>query len=146
MGIECLIYTLIPERSKIMGDQDDNRYAVALTDDLFFSSKIREAAKINNVTVDFVKNPDGLIDKLASHPPSLLVVDLNMKKIKPLELIKELKITAGLKDIPVIGYLPHVEKHLKNKAIEAGYDVVLPRSRFSREVGDILRQYVKIQN
>lgn len=124
-----------------MGGQDDNRYAVALTDDMFFSSKIREAAKTNNVIVDFVKNPDGLIDKLVSHPPSLLVVDLNFKKLNPLEIIKELKLTPGLKDIPVIGYLPHVEKDLKNKAVKAGCDIVLPRSRFSREVGEILKRY-----
>ncbi|MEQ9618696.1 MAG: response regulator [Deltaproteobacteria bacterium] len=127
-----------------MNSRDDNGYAVAVSGDLFFSSKIRQAAKINNVVVDFVKNPDGLIDKLASRPPSLLVVDLNYKKIEPLELIKVLKITPGLKDIPVIGYLPHVEKDLKNKAVEAGYDIVLPRSRFSREVGDILKRYTGI--
>lgn len=124
-----------------MNDQLDKKYAVAVTDDMFFSSKIREAAKTNNVIVEFVKNPDGLIDKLVSRPPSLLVVDLSSKKMEPLEIIKELKLTPGLKGIPVIGYLSHVEKDLKDKAVEAGYDIVLPRSRFSREVGEILKRY-----
>ena len=122
----------------------DKRYAVAVTDDLFFFSKIREAAKTNNVIVDFVKNPEGLIGKLLLRPPSLLVVDLNYKKAEPMELIKELKLTPELKNIPVIGYLSHVEKDLKNKAVEAGYDSVLPRSRFSREVGLILKKYAEI--
>ncbi len=38
----------------------------------------------------------------------------------------------------MIGYLPHVAKELAARVLDAGYDQVLPRSKFSRELADIL--------
>lgn len=122
-------------------DKADEKYAAVLTDDVFFSSKIREAAKSRGLSADFIKSPDGLIERLASHPPSLIIIDLKCKKFEPVRLIREIKSNPSLKGISTIGYLPHVEAGLKRMASEAGYDEVLPRSRFAREAGEILMKF-----
>ncbi len=124
-----------------MSDRNNERYVVAVTDDLFFSSKIREAALSSGITAEFIKVHVGLIEKLVSHTPSLLILDLHSRKFDAVELIREIKNVPALKDIPVIGYLPHVETDLKKRANEAGCDVVLARSRFSNEVRQILAQF-----
>jgi len=113
---------------------------VAVLDDMFFSSKIKEAAKSTGANVEILKNTNGLIEALTSSPPSLIIVDLNFKKLIPLEFIGELKSSADLKNVPTLGYLPHVERELKKEAIKAGYDFVMPRSRFVREIRDILNK------
>jgi hypothetical protein len=43
----------------------------------------------------------------------------------------------------VIGYLPHLAKELAARVLDAGYDQVLPRSRLSRELADILSGITK---
>jgi CheY-like chemotaxis protein len=122
-------------------DKADEKYAAVLTDDVFFSSKIREAAKSLGLVVDFIKSTDGLIERLALHPPSLIIIDLTCGKLEPVPLIREIKSNPSLKGISMIGYLPHVETDLKRTASEAGCDEVLPRSRFAREAGEIMRRF-----
>ena len=100
-----------------------------------------EAAKSTGLNVEILKNTNGLIEALTSSPPSLIIVDLNFKKLIPLAFIGELKSSADLKNVPTLGYLPHVERELKKEAINAGYDFVMPRSRFSRELKQILKEY-----
>jgi len=114
---------------------------VAVLDDMFFSSKIREAAKSTGTNVEFVKNSSGLIENLASAPPTLIIIDLNSKKLSPLELIKELKSSQELQTITTLGYLSHVQDELRKEALLTGFDVVIPRSRFSRELVAILKEY-----
>jgi PleD family two-component response regulator len=117
------------------------RYAAVLTNDIFFSSKIREAAKSNGIAVEFIKGKDGLIDRLLSRPPSVIILDLSCRKLNPVRLIGEIKSTGPLKGIPMIGYLPHMDTDLKNEAVKEGCDTLLPRSRFAREAGEILRKF-----
>lgn len=114
---------------------------VAVLDDIFFASKIREAAKSTGVNVEILKNTNGLIESLTSASPTLIIVDLNSKKFNALDLIEELKTSQKLKNISTLGYLPHVQEELKKEAIEAGFDIVMPRSRFSRELKQILKEY-----
>ena len=66
--------------------------------------------------------------------------NLNFKKVEPMELIKDIKSSDKLNSIPVIGYFSHVQTDLKKEASQAGYDFVIPRSRFVRELGDILNK------
>ena len=35
--------------------------------------------------------------------------------------------------LPSIGFYPHVDVEVRRRALEAGYDVVVPRSRMARE-------------
>lgn len=114
---------------------------IAILDDLFFNSKIKEAVKPLGLDIEFIKNPNGLTERLRFDKPSLIVLDLNSKSCTPLQIIKDLKSSPVLKDIPILGYLSHVQTDLKEEAAKAGCDVVLPRSKFSRELKEILMKY-----
>ncbi len=114
---------------------------LAVLDDLFFSSKIREAAKTLDIDLEFVKTPDGFKEKILSEKPSLIIFDLNSRAGSPLEIIKSIKSSSELKQIPVIGFLSHVQIELKKEADRAGCDLVIPRSRFSIDLREILRKY-----
>ncbi len=121
-----------------MADNIKRFYAVAILDDIFFASKIREAAQSAGLDMEFIKGADELAEKALSGRPSLVIVDLGSKKINAMQLIGAIKGRDDLKGVRVIGYLPHVEKGLMKEALAAGYDIVLPRSRFSLELIEIL--------
>lgn len=45
-------------------------------------------------------------------------------------------------DIPVIGFYSHVDQETREKAEEAGVDLVIPRSRMARELPDLIARFV----
>jgi hypothetical protein len=113
-------------------------------DDLFFLAKIQETARKLGVKVGFVKADKDIVAKLAGAPddakPSLIVFDLNNANAKPLTLIPKLK-TKLKRGTSVIGFLSHLQGDLKVKALEAGCDMVMPRSAFSQNLPNLLRRH-----
>jgi len=115
----------------------------AFVEDLFFLSKIQETGRKMNVKVEFVKNEKELADRMKTNgveKPSLIIFDLNNANAKPLTLIPKLK-SKLKKETSIIGFLSHVQGDLKQKAHEAGCDMVLPRSAFSQNLPQLLRRH-----
>jgi CheY-like chemotaxis protein len=113
-------------------------------EDLFFLAKIQEAARKIGVKVAFVKADKDIVSRLADVPegsrPSLIVFDLNNVGAKPLTLIPRLK-SKMKRGTSVIGFLSHLQGDLKAKAMEAGCDMVMPRSAFSQNLPNLLRRH-----
>lgn len=103
---------------------------IVVVDDMFFASKIRAVAEALGVEISFPRNKDLLIEK--AREARLILVDLHNQKIDPIELAREL---PGVK---LIGFFSHVETELRQKALAAGYEEVLPRSAFVRDLAKIL--------
>ena len=117
----------MPEKSRIL----------AIVDDMFFAAKIRAAAGAVAREVETVKSLEQL-EKSMANPPSLVIVDLNSERLNPIEAIQSLKSTPSIKEIPVVGFLSHVQVDLKQAAEKAGCDYVVPRSMFSMKLADIV--------
>ena len=103
---------------------------IVVVDDMFFASKIRAVAEAVGVEVSFPRSKDAVIEK--AREARLLIVDLHNQKIDPIELAREL---SGVK---LIGFFSHVETELRQNALAAGYDSVIPRSVFARDLAEIL--------
>jgi PleD family two-component response regulator len=114
------------------------RTVVAAVEDMLFVSKIREAAKAVGIIVNFPRSAEVLLDSISEDPPNLLVVDLHSVRFNAIELAGELKSNESLKTIPLLGFFSHVQTELQRQAIEAGYDQVIPRSVFFRDLASIL--------
>ncbi len=112
-------------------------------EDLFFLAKIQETARKLGIKVGFVKADKEVLAKLTNaeqERPSLIVFDLNNANAKPLTLIPKLR-TKLKKGTSIIGFLSHLQGDLKAKAIEAGCDMVMPRSAFSQNLPNLLRRH-----
>ncbi len=123
-----------------MESQPHNRHVLAVITDLFFSVKIMDAAKKAGMTIELLKDAKQVIEKAALNP-AVIIVDLNLESVDPIKLITKLKGSAELKSTGVIGFLSHVQAELKQKATEAGCDMVLARSAFSQNLPAILKRY-----
>jgi len=107
---------------------------VAYIDDLFFQMKLAETAKQLGLEAKVASNAESLL-QLLDPLPALVIVDLNARS-SPLEAVQRLR--AVEPNLRVVGFLSHVETELAAKARSAGFDEVMPRSRFSMHLPQIL--------
>lgn len=110
---------------------------VALVDDLFFQSKLVETAKHLGVELRTCTTPDAMLAEIEKNPPRLIVVDLNARN-NPLDAVERASASAG--QIPLLGFLSHVQVDLAQKARTAGCHDVMPRSKFTRDMATIFAQ------
>ena len=111
---------------------------IAVVDDMFFAAKIRAVAEALGVEISFPRNKEVLIQKVRETKPRLIVVDLHNQKIDSNALANELKSDEQLRDIRILGFFSHVQTELQRNAIAAGFDQVIPRSVFARDLDKIL--------
>jgi CheY-like chemotaxis protein len=114
------------------------RVVLAAVEDLLFRSKISATADALGVRAAFPRSPKKLLQAAGEGSPDLLVLDLNSARYEPLGLLTELKENPATKDIPVVGFLSHVQKDLAVAAREAGCDRVVARSAFTKDLPEIL--------
>ena len=111
---------------------------IAIVDDMFFKSKIRAVAEAVGTEISFPRNQDALIQKAREAKPQLIIVDLHNQKIEPATLATALKADDELRAIPLLGFFSHVQTELQRSALAAGFDRVIPRSVFARDLSQIL--------
>ena len=108
---------------------------LAFVDDVFFQAKLVETAKQLGVEVRTCQTPDALDAEIAKGMPKLVVVDLNARS-NPLDAVG--RVRARGREIPLIGFLSHVELDLAERARLAGCREVMPRSKFTKNLATIL--------
>ena len=108
---------------------------VATVEDLFFRSKIDATARNLNVPVRFVERKDLTAVCRAGKTAAVL---LELSNGSSLEAIRALRQDPNCKDVPVIGFLSHVDRDLARDAESAGVTQVLPRSQFAETLPDLM--------
>ena len=120
--------------------------AIALIDDLFFVAKVRETAKHTGVTLETASTGEALLQAAAASPAALILVDLNARQ-GALQAVEQLCAANGQARLPdgqgiprrVIAFLSHVQTDLAERARAAGCTDVMPRSKFTQNLAEILR-------
>jgi len=116
-----------------------SRTVFALVDDMLFAAKIRATAESIGVVIKFHRRLETLIQAATEQPPDVFVINLHHETIDPFAAAKEIKSHDGLRLIPIVGFYSHVRTDLQRQAVATGYDYVLPRSVFSRDLVSILK-------
>ena len=111
---------------------------IAIVDDMFFAAKINGAANASGRQIERVKSREQLEQVVAANLPPLVLVDLNSERLDPLGVIEFFKSRPELRQVPIVGFVSHVEAELIRRAQDAGCDYVLPRSQFSQRLPEIL--------
>ena len=111
---------------------------VCAVDDLIFSVKISTAAKSLGVDIYFERSPGNVLPTVRRTRPSLVIFDLNSRRLQPLEAIAAIKADPELTGTRTLGYVSHVDSATIDAARQAGVDQVLARSAFSDRLGEIL--------
>jgi len=113
--------------------------AIALVDDLFFQAKVRETAKHAGITLETATTGDQLLKVAAASPSALILVDLNARQ-GAIEALEQLCAPNGAGNPRrVVAFLSHVQTELAERARAAGCQDVMPRSKFTQNLAEILR-------
>lgn len=106
--------------------------------DLFFAVKVADGAKRAGRAVRSVASVEQALAAAAAEPPAILVADLNCDGVDVLELARRWKADGQLQNIPLLGFVPHVQEDRKRAALDAGFDRVVARSTFSDRAAELL--------
>jgi len=102
---------------------------LALTD-LLFLARIRAAAEALGLTVERATTPEEVLERARATRPAAIIFDLHEERLDPFRTLAEVKADASLRGIRTIGYFSHVRDDVRERALRAGCDLVLPRSAF----------------
>ena len=100
---------------------------VAFIPDLLFGSSVVGALSAAGHEPVLAANEDALRSALTE--AQALVVDLTFDVPRRIELVRSVR-PAGLK---MLAFYSHVEAEVRDQGREAGFDLVIPRSRMARE-------------
>ena len=101
-----------------------------LCPDLLFGSKVEGALRAAGHEVDRFDAPDAA--RAAARDHDVLVIDLNAAEYDGPE------VGRGVAGVPAVGFYSHVDRETRRRAEEAGFSVVVPRSRMARETAGVV--------
>jgi len=108
-----------------------------LCNDFFFTSKVTGTADALGVTVHEAGTQQGALRLVDAEHPRFVIIDLGTPGLQLAELLDALPAD----DYPrVIAFDSHVNTERMQSAREAGCDQVLPKSRFSAELPELLQR------
>jgi CheY-like chemotaxis protein len=103
----------------------------ALIPDLLFGSKVQSALQTAGHEVDLITGELEAWDEVGGI--DLLVIDLTSPDVNGVELFETLASGGELHEVRSLGFFAHVEPEVRERALQAGFDLVVPRSRMARE-------------
>lgn len=108
------------------------RTILVVVPDLFFAARIREVAGASGTSV---READAAraAEVAREIAPAVAIVDLHGAG----DAVPALR--AALPELRIVGFHSHVDTAVRDAALAAGADQVLPRSAFTRRLAELLR-------
>ena len=110
----------------------------ALIPDLLFGSKVQGLLEQAGHEVDLIGSEVEAWDEVGGI--DVLVVDLTTDAIDGVALYETLATGGELHGVSTLGFFAHVEPEVRERALAAGFDQVVPRSRMAREGAALVEQ------
>lgn len=104
---------------------------LALLPDLLFGSKVQGMLTNAGHEVEVISSEPDAWDQIAGS--DLLIIDLCGDEIDGIGLVDTLAAGGELRATRTLAFYRHTEVDVRTRAIEAGFDLVVPRSRMARE-------------
>jgi CheY-like chemotaxis protein len=111
---------------------------VALVPDLLFGSQVQGMLRTGGFEVELVGSAERARERLPG--AGVLVVDLTSAELDGAALVRELTGAGSLTGVRTLGFYAHVDPDTRQRALDAGFDQVVPRSRMAREGAELVRR------
>ncbi|MDQ6810466.1 MAG: hypothetical protein M3Z95_01025 [Actinomycetota bacterium] len=109
---------------------------LALVPDLLFGSRVQGALSSAGHEVELIADASRLHARLCDAPlqaGTVLIVDLTGEDLDGSGLRESLLLEGKLAGVATLAFYSHVDTPVRERAERAGFDLVVPRSRMSRE-------------
>src|SRR3954447_21601496 len=111
---------------------------LALVPDLLFGSRVQSMLTDAGHEVELVSGETEVWDQIGG--TDVLVVDLTTDDVDGIELIDTLKTGGEMGGVRSLAFYSHVDAEVRDRALAAGFDTVVPRSRMAREGAGLVSQ------
>jgi DNA-binding NarL/FixJ family response regulator len=114
---------------------------LALVPDLLFGSQVQGSLSAAGHEVELIADERRLRERLADperSPAGALVVDLTDARFDGAGILEALARDGSLADVRTLAFYSHVDAQVRERAMKAGFDLVVPRSRMAREGPQLL--------
>jgi DNA-binding response OmpR family regulator len=111
-----------------------------LCPDLLFGSRLQGGLEVAGHTVWRLDTPEQA--RGAAPESDALVVDLTSEDLDGSAVLESLREEGATEGVGTIGFYAHVDQETRQRAIEAGFDRVVPRSRMAREAARLVEGLV----
>jgi CheY-like chemotaxis protein len=108
----------------------------AVIPDLLFGSRVQSALEAAGHEVELLPREPAGPEEVAG--AGVLVVDLTSPDLDGAALVERLAADGALTGMKVLGFFAHVEPAVRDRALAAGFDQVVPRSRMNREGAELV--------
>jgi CheY-like chemotaxis protein len=115
--------------------------AIAVVDDLIFQTKISATSRALGIELHTARDVAGLLQLLDRHAAPLVMVDLNLPDRAGSEAIAAA--AAHARHPRIIAFVSHVQADLAQAGLAAGAHDVMPRSRFSLQLAELLQAHCR---
>jgi CheY-like chemotaxis protein len=109
---------------------------IALVPDLLFGSRVQAALAGAGHEVTLTGSEAEA--RTGAPGADLLVVDLAQPGTAGAELVAEMGAAGELRGLRTLGFYAHVDQATRTRAQQAGFDLVVPRSRMAREGAELV--------
>lgn len=116
---------------------------VAFVPDLLFGSKVQAMLVAAGHDVALASGAERTRSGLAAGA-DVLVLDLTADADDALALLEALRGEGVLDRVRTLAFYSHVEADVRTRALDAGLDQVVPRSRMAREGGDLVSRLLTV--
>lgn len=119
---------------------------LALTVDLLFGSRLQAGAAAGGHELELVADAERLRARLAADAGTLrerqaadgpdvklLIADLTDERLDGAATVRALKDDGMLSGVATLAFYSHVDADARARAEQAGFDLIVPRSRMARE-------------
>jgi DNA-binding NarL/FixJ family response regulator len=113
---------------------------VALVPDLLFGSRVVAQLQAAGHEVELVGEEDRA--RTLAPDAEVLVVDLATDVFDGATLVESMLMGRELAGTRTLGFYSHVDAETRARALQAGFDVVVPRSRMAREGAELVAALV----
>lgn len=86
----------------------------------------------------------GFVARLAEWQPALVIVELNSRSIPWADWIAALKSSPATRRTPVVAFGPHTDLDLRARALDAGADAVVAKSRLVTGLDELIQRYARL--
>jgi CheY-like chemotaxis protein len=119
----------------------------ALVPDLLFGSRVQGSLAAAGHEVELVADERRLRERLteqSQHSGEVLVVDLTDERLDGSAILESLAADNALEGIQTLAFYSHVDTAVRERATQAGFDLIVPRSRMAREGPELVARLAAV--
>jgi predicted metal-dependent hydrolase len=84
------------------------------------------------------------VARLVEWQPALILVELASRQLPWSNWVAAAKAAAATRRIPVVGFGPHVDAGLRERALDVGCDAAVSNGQLSRSLPDLITRYARL--